>query len=165
MVTKLGIVLVLVLWVLGPIDVPAKEVVGWVEKVRIHPGGLLVKSKVDTGAKTSSLHCECITNLKQNGESWVRFTVVNYDGEKTTLVKKVERFATVKRHFGEAHERPVVRLGICLGRTYKEVEVNLIDRTGFNYQMLIGRSFLGDDFLIDPSTTFLAKPECKNAPR
>ncbi len=165
MVTKLGIVLVLALWFLGPLDVSAKEVVGWVEKARIHPGGLVVKTKIDTGAKTSSLHCECSTIIKHNGETWVRFTLINYDGEKTTLEKKVERFATVKRHFGKAHERPVVKLGICLGHTYKEAEVNLIDRSGFNYQMLIGRSFLREDFLVDPSATFVAKPECKNSPR
>ena len=165
MLTKLGSVLVFALWVLGPTDVSAKEVVGWVEKVRIHPGGLLLKGKLDTGAKTSSLHCECSTITKHNGETWVRFAVVNYDGEKTTVEKKVERFVTIKRHFGKAHERPVVRLGICLGQTYKEAEVNLIDRTGLNYQMLIGRSFLREDFLVDPSATFLAKPECKSAPR
>ena len=53
-------------------------------------------------------------------------------------------------------------LGICLGTIYKEVEVNLVDRSHFNYQLLIGRNFLIDSFLVDPSLTFSTKPKCKS---
>lgn len=52
-----------------------KATVGWVEKVRIHPGKLLVEARIDTGADTSSLHCDCITCFDRNGEKWVSFIV------------------------------------------------------------------------------------------
>jgi hypothetical protein len=43
---------------------------------------------------------------------------------------------------------------------YKEVEVNLEDRSKFNYQLLIGRSYLKNSFLVDASATFTLKPNC-----
>jgi len=76
----------------------------------------------------------------------------------------VTRMARIKRHFGKEQVRYVVKLGICLGSVYREAEVTLVDRTGFNYPLLVGRNFLKDDFLIDPSATFLNKPDCKGAP-
>jgi len=138
----------------------AKEVVGWVENAMIYPGKILIKSKIDTGAKTSSLNCQCITPVKRNGEDWVSFSVKNYKGEITMIEKPIARIAKIKRHFGEQQERYVVRLGICLGKVYREEDVTLVDRSGFNYQMLIGRNFLKKDFLVDPDQTFVNKPRC-----
>lgn len=141
----------------------ANEVVGWVEKVRLYPGGLPVKAKIDTGAKTSSLNCLCKTTMERNGEKWVRFSITNYDGEQVWFERKVIRSVKIKRHFGDAQVREVVRLGICLGNTYKEADVNLIDRSGLNYQLLIGRQFLKNDYLVDPGRTFVSSPGCKGA--
>jgi len=141
----------------------AKETVGWVEEVRVYPGDIVLKAKIDSGAKTSSLHCDCARAVKRKGGKWVAFTITNYKGEKIQLEKRLERIAKIKRHFGEAQERFVIKLGVCLGSTYKETEVNLIDRGGLNYQMLIGRSFLKDSHVIDPSVTFTREPDCKQA--
>ena len=58
----------------------------------------------------------------------------------------------------------MVKLGICLGTIYREEEVTLVDRSGFNYQLLIGRNFTRDDFLVDPGKTFTTSPSCKQAP-
>jgi hypothetical protein len=144
--------------------VGAKEVVGWVEHVKVYPGDVMVKAKVDTGAKTSSLDCECITPFKRDGKDWLSFSVKSHEGGIVRLEKPVTRTARIKRHFGQEQVRYVVKLGICLGSVYREAEVTLVDRTGFNYPLLIGRNFLKDDFLIDPSATFLNKPDCKGAP-
>jgi len=142
----------------------AKEAVGWVERVIIYPGGITVKAKVDTGAKTSSLDCECITPIKKNGKDWVSFSVKNHKGDVVFLEKPVTRIARIKRHFGEEQERYVVKLGICLGSVYRVAEVTLIDRSGFNYALLVGRNFLGKDFVVDPSVTFSVKPQCEGTP-
>lgn len=139
----------------------AKEVVGWVEKVKIYPGELAVKAKVDSGAKTSSLNCQCYNFFKRDGKEWVKFTVVNEAGEATELEQPVIRIAQIKRHYGEKQERPVVKLGLCLANVYKETEFTLIDRSGLNYQVLVGRQFLEEDFLIDPGETFTRNPVCE----
>lgn len=155
---------------LGPIGATGlsaqetKQVVGWVERVAIFPGDLVVRAKMDTGAKTSSLNCDCMQTFTRDGEKWVRFTVTNTKGRSVSLERRVVRTVAIKRHFGADQHRPVIRLGICLGGVYKESEVNLVDRSGFNYQMLIGRSFLQKGFTVDPGQTFLSDPVCRNAP-
>jgi len=152
--------LLLLILVSVPVIGMAKDVVGWTEKAVIHPGGLEVRAKVDTGAKTSSLNCECREFFNKNGEQWLRFSVINYEGEKIWLEKKVLRMVTIKRHFGGVQERPVIRLGVCLGGVYRDTEVNVIDRSGLKYQMLIGRKFLDDKFLVDSSAQFINPPHC-----
>ena len=143
----------------------AKEIVGWVEKAQVYPGGIVIKAKIDSGAKTSSLNCLCITPKKRDGKEWVSFSVKNDKGDVVMIEKPIVRVATIKRHFGEQQTRYVVRLGICLGSVYREEDVTLVDRSGFNYQMLIGRNFLQNDFLIDTGETHLSKPKCSKAPK
>ena len=153
-------IIVLVLFI--PLQATAaKEIVGWVEKVRLYPGGLTIKAKIDTGAKSSSLNCNCITPIERDGEKWVRFSVTNEAGKRIFLERKIVGVTTIKRHFGESQERYVVRLGLCLGGVYKETDFNLIDRTGLNYQLLIGRRFLEGTHIVDPDSSFLTKPRCK----
>ena len=148
----------------GAATARAAERVGWVERVRLYPGGITVKAKLDTGAKTSSINCDCITPIKRNGEEWVRFRVTNDQGKSVAIERRVVRHVKIKRHFGEVQRRMVIKLGLCLKGVYKETEVSLIDRTGFNYPLLIGRQFLAGDFMIDPDATFTSKPRCPQAP-
>lgn len=139
----------------------AKEVVGWVENIRIYPGDIMLRAKVDTGAKTSSLGCECKNTFLRDGKRWLALTIKNQHGQSIKLEKPIVRIVRIRRHFGKLQRRYVIRLGICLGTIYRESEVSVVDRSGFNYSFLIGRNFLQSDFLIDPSRTYLNKPDCK----
>jgi hypothetical protein len=138
-----------------------KATVGWVERVRVYPGNTLVEARIDTGAELSSLHCDCITPIERNGEKWVSFVIENSDGRPVLMEQKVLRIAKIKRHFGEVQERMVVKLGVCLGKTYKESEVTLVDRSGLTYPMLIGRDFLQGRFVVDPSVSHKTSPQCR----
>jgi hypothetical protein len=138
----------------------AKDVVGWVEKVRLQPGNVLLKAKMDTGAKSSSLNCDCQQVFERDGDEWVRFSLTDINGQAVRLERKVERYVNIKRHFNELEERPVIRMGICLGSVYREIEVNLIDRSGLNYPLLIGRDFLKPTFVVDPEAKFTRQPSC-----
>lgn len=143
----------------------AKQVVGWVENVKLYPGGVTVRAKLDTGARTSSLDCECITPFMRDGKQWLSFSIKNHQGDVVRLEKPVVRIARIKSHLGKSQRRYVVKLGICLAKVYREAEVTLADRSGFNYAFLVGRNFLKDDFLIDPSLSFSHQPRCKGAPK
>ena len=137
-----------------------KQIVGWVEKIRIVPGNLKIKAKLDTGALNSSLHAVEIEEYTHQGERWVRFGIKNRQNRTATFEKKVIRTARIKEHDRVSNERLVIRLGICLGTVFKEVEVNLIDRSRYKYRMLVGRSFLKDSFVVDPALVFTIDPQC-----
>jgi len=154
-------VLIVILFAVSPVSF-AKEVIGWVEKVTIHPGELVLKAKIDSGAKTSSIHCDCEEFIERDGDKYVKLVVTNFNGNQIRIERKIERFATIKRHFGETQERAVINLGVCVAETYKEIEVNVIDRSGLKYQILIGRNFLAGDFLIDVDKTYATEPGCEN---
>ena len=138
-----------------------KAVIGWIEKVSIHPGSLVLHAKVDTAADHSSLHVTDIEPITRDGEKWVRFSVMNREGRSALLECKVLREAKIKQKGLESKERYVVKMGICLGPVFKEVQVNLEDRTGFRYHMLVGRSFLRKRFVVDPSLKYTIEPQCK----
>ena len=140
----------------------SREVIGWVENVGVSPSNVIVKAKIDTGADSSSLHCDCINKFIRDGESWVSFMLTDVDGKQVTVEKKLLRKVKVKRHFGDAQRRDVIRLGVCIGSHYEETDVSLVDRTGLNYSMLIGRKFLRGNFLVDPSATFASSPNCRD---
>ncbi|MCF6148306.1 MAG: hypothetical protein E3K37_06575 [Candidatus Kuenenia sp.] len=143
-------------------DAKSKEVIGRVEKILIFPGDVLLKAKIDTGAKTCSINAPVYSILERDGEKWVKFELLNEKGEKLNIEERVIRTAILKRVGMPSEKRPVIKLGICMGDIYKEVEVNLSNRTNLLYQMLIGRNFLMNDFLIDVSSTYSKEPTCKS---
>lgn len=138
-----------------------KRVVGWIEYVTILPENLKIKAKMDTGARNSSLNAVNILEYNRGGDTFVRFDLTNWKGRTETIEAKVIRSAKIKQHNSGPELRPVIRIGICLEKVYKEVEVNLENRSNFNYQLLIGRSFLKGEFAVDPSKTFTIKTDCR----
>lgn len=146
---------------LAPLYAESKQVVGWIEKVRIYPGNLIVHAKLDTGADNCSINVPNVEFFERRGEKWVRFDFTNREGKTVTFERKVVRIVKIKRKGAKRQERPVIMLGVCLGNVYKEFEVNLANRSGFKYHMLIGRKFLKGDFLIDSSIKYTVEPGCK----
>lgn len=141
------------------------QVVGYIEEVRIFPGDLRFKAKVDTGARTSSIDVDNQVVFKRNGREWVRFNINNKAGEQVSLERLVVRKPKIRRSGTGKQVRYVVKLGICLGEHFREAEVNLNDRAGMSYKMLIGRLFLSDRFLVDSSKKNLTTPNCPEAPK
>ncbi|MGH8555638.1 MAG: RimK/LysX family protein, partial [Gammaproteobacteria bacterium] len=46
----------------------AKEVVGWVERIKLYPGEMILKAKIDTGAKHSSVNARNIDEFTRDGD-------------------------------------------------------------------------------------------------
>ena len=144
-----------------PVSCREKPIVGWLERVSIEGDQLVVHAKIDTGADSCSLHVTDIDTYKKSGKRWIRFSVMNRSGESVFMERKVSRVARIKRKQTESQRRYFVEMGICLGDVYKKVQVNLVDRSGFKFHMLVGRNFLRDSFVVDPSLQYTREPSCR----
>jgi hypothetical protein len=145
----------------GGESVREKVIMGWLESVFLKPWNIRVTAKLDTGAKTPSLHAEHVERFTKEGKEWVRFTLAGVDDDSKPLMveRPLVRTAYVKTHGGQASKRDVIKLTLCKnGRDY-ETEFTLDDRSNFNYPLLLGRSFLENVALVDSASTFLYKAE------
>jgi hypothetical protein len=136
-------------------------VAGWLERVRLSPGEIVLEAKLDSGAYTSSLNAANVQRFMRDGKEWVAFDVVGHDERKTRIERPLVRIAVVKSALGVDRERPTVTLGICIGSVYRLSEVNLVDRSDLSKPMLIGRRFLRGRLLVDLKHRYLLEPTCK----
>jgi hypothetical protein len=140
------------------------RILGWVENAWLPDPGIELKAKLDTGAETSSLDSRVVKKFRKGGKRWVRFVVIDRDsGEEFVLVRERVRTIGVVQHDGTSQRRPVVKLELCVAGEHMETEVSLIDRSEFNYPLLVGRNALASFALVDASETFLGQARCNNA--
>lgn len=143
---------------------PGKVIAGWVEKVTFNALPVAVKAKLDTGAKTSSLHATNIALFKKNNQYWVRFTLNLKDSNgklhTVQLEKPRSRKVKIKNHDGEHDRRPVVTLNFCFDGRQHSTDFTLTDRAEYIYPVLLGRTFLQGIAVVDPDSTFLTQASC-----
>lgn len=147
-----------------------KTVYGLNEYAKLSDLDLQVAAKLDTGAKTASLSARDIKRFKRDGETWVRFFLAIDDAHSHPIERPLARISKIKRRAGDynAEEektytaRPVIELEICMGSALRTIEVNLTDRSAFQYPLLIGSEALKRfGALVDPSLKYAAgKPDC-----
>ncbi|MEM9378091.1 MAG: RimK/LysX family protein [Pseudomonadota bacterium] len=186
---------------------------GWVEHARVMPERLLMTAKLDSGARTTSIHAEILSaeevkDLVLNGEiddvaddteigaqemfntsmvegsapddppaeeispisdasisdfmsENITFRLTSRGGKEVIITEPVVRWVSIRRRGGGAIVRPVVMMELCLAGLRVRGEVNLADRTGFNYPLLIGRNMLSDAGIsIDSRQVFASKKAC-----
>jgi len=138
------------------------EIVGWVENAILVDPGIKLKAKLDTGAETSSLDAEIIKKFRKDGKRWVRFQLTDRQtGKEYVVVRERIRTIGVIQHEGSTQTRPVISMNVCIAGRLLATEVSLINRSEFNYPLLLGRNTLESFALIDPGNTFLSEPVCK----
>lgn len=141
-------------------DTNGNLVVGWLENAFLEGHLIQIKAKLDTGADVSSLNAPNYELFEKDGVKWVRFSVQNSAGMAVVLERPVVRYATIVRAGVKKIRRPVIELLLCVGGLRKRTEVNLSDRTGLDYQLLVGRSFLSDGILVHSGKTFMKSGLC-----
>ncbi|MCC7120879.1 MAG: ATP-dependent zinc protease [Gammaproteobacteria bacterium] len=138
---------------------------GWLERVRLQPWDIVLKAKLDTGAKTAAIHATDIERFDKDGRKWVRFKLwLNHrdPGSETILVEKpLARDVTIKLRGTDKNDpRPSVKLEFCLGGNRYQALFTLVNRKKFNYPVLLGRRFLADIATIDPAARYNTDPTC-----
>ncbi len=153
-----------------PVMAAEPDLYGRYEYIGVPEIGQTLKAKMDTGALTASLSARDIETFKRDGEDWVRFRLATKDADDKVFEHKIARISKIKNRADEEDEegatevahRPVVDLELCLGDVKRTVEVNLTDRSSFNYPLLIGAKALREfNAAVNPARRFtVGKPDC-----
>ena len=148
-------------------NTPAKDVVGWREMVALPELGLdQIPAKIDTGARTSSLHAEVLEEIEREDGRYVRFAV-DWDGVRHEGVAVHVDVRGITSSNGETQKRYVIKTPLKIGDKQFKAEISLADRSDMAFPMLIGRTALRRRFLVDSGHSWLASPgkKRKKGPR
>ncbi|MGO3147424.1 MAG: ATP-dependent zinc protease family protein [Leucobacter sp.] len=131
---------------------------GWREWVSLPEIGVpWIKAKIDTGAQTSALHADGITEFERDGVSWVRFTVHPWQvgtEDAVTVERPIHDRRTVRSSSGHTQDRLVVLMQLELVGREITVEVTLTDRDEMVFRMLIGREALQQGYVVDSGRSY-----------
>ncbi|MDX1679445.1 MAG: RimK/LysX family protein [Akkermansiaceae bacterium] len=135
-----------------------KHVIGWREWVEFPEWGIRMRAKADTGAKSSAIDCAEITELP---EERVRFTVRLDRKEKKliTLEAPIAKRTHVKSSIGQGHDRIFIETTMKLADVEKKILVSLVCRKNMIHRLLLGRTTLSDDFLVDSGVDHWLTPK------
>lgn len=134
------------------------KIIGWREWVALPLLGIpAIKGKIDTGAKTSSLHAYAISLETVGAETYINFKVHPIQDDESIEISC--RALLIDRRIvtdsgGHREERYVIKTSLSMGGIRKKIELTLTNRETMKYRMLIGRSAL-KEFYVDPSQSFL----------
>lgn len=131
-----------------------KLIVGKEEWCSLHDMGIpAIRARVDSGAKTSSLHAFNIQPFTRDGRDWVSFEVHPLQHNRSVVIRHespvIERRA-VKNTGGISDKRYVIRETMTLGESSWDIELTLANRDSMGYRMLLGREAMTGRVLIDP---------------
>lgn len=136
----------------------ALPIIGWREWVRLPDLGIdRIKVKVDSGARSSSLHAFDLEQFQKDGEDWVRFNVHPVQRKSTpvvTLEAKVLESRLVRSSSGKATLRPVIETSVELLGVRWPVELTLANRDQMGFRMLLGRQAFRNRFLVDGGNSY-----------
>jgi hypothetical protein len=144
-------------------------VLGWREWLALPDIGLaLIKAKVDTGARTSTLHAFYVDPFRRDGTTHVRFGVHPLRG-RTDVVVHGEAAVIDRRQVsdsgGHREQRFVILARVALGGRDWPIELTLSNRETMLFRMLLGRTALAGRALVDPDRSFLLGRESAPARR
>ncbi len=147
--------------------------IGWKELVDLPELGLRrLKGKIDTGARTSTLHVRSLVYLPSPagggadgpgdaiGSRTAEVTLAPDRRDPSLLVTarvQVLRQVEVRDSGGHLELRPLIATELVLGPVHKRIFVTLSDRSGMLFRMILGRKALEGDFVVDPACKYLLR--------
>lgn len=144
----------------------AKPVIGWREWVGLPELGVdRIKAKIDTGARTSTLHAFRIRKVQGASGPEVEFFIHPVQHKATPEIAcraPILDEREVRSSTGHRQTRYVIMTTAALagapnGLPYEAwpIELTLTNRDEMGFRMLLGRQAVRGRFLIDPGASFL----------
>lgn len=133
--------------------------IGWREWVALPELQVTrLKCKIDTGAKTSALHTFYLEEFIEQGIKKVRFGL--HPDQKNTsteihCIATVSDERNVTDSGGHVEKRYVITTPVVLGDKIWPIEITLTNRESMAYRMLLGRSAMSENFIVDPGVSYL----------
>lgn len=133
--------------------------IGWREWLSLPDLGVdRIKAKIDTGARSSSLHAFEIERFTRDGADWVRFSIHprqrNDELIVTTEAPVIDRRA-VRSSSGHAALRYVISTTIEWNHQSWPIELTLADRDSMGFRMLLGREAVRRRLFVDASRSYI----------
>lgn len=140
-------------------NIQEKIVVGSEEWCSFQALGIpAIKARVDSGAKTSSIHAFNIQLFKRDNNPWVSFEIHPLQLNRKTAIRceapVIDR-RNVRSSSGESEKRFVIRALMGVGDHEWDVELTLTNRDSMGYRMLLGREAMQHRMIVDPSLSFI----------
>lgn len=135
-----------------------KQIIGWREWLVLPTLNIpAIKTKVDTGARTSALHAFFTERFNRDGKKMIRFGI--HPLQKNTRLEIFceapvldERIVTDSG--GHSELRHVIMTEVCFKGITWPIEVTLTNRDNMKFRMLLGRTALAGRFLVDSEVSF-----------
>jgi hypothetical protein len=131
---------------------------GWRELVTLPDLGLrAIKSKIDTGARTSALHVAWLEEFHRDDRQWLRFAIDNRRRNKSPTICEALAFdrRAVTDSGGHITQRWFIRSAVSVANLQFDAEINLTDRGTMLFPLLLGRSALRGRFVVDPHLSYV----------
>ena len=113
-----------------------------------------IKARVDSGAKTSSIHAFNIQPFRRDGIAWVSFEIHPVQNDRRTVIRcerPVIDKRSVKSSSGISDTRYVICAAIKLGELIWDIELTLANRDSMGFRMLLGREAMVERIMVDPA--------------
>jgi ribosomal protein S6--L-glutamate ligase len=134
---------------------------GWREFADFPGWGLRrVRVKLDTGARSAAVGVRYyeLFDAGSRPEVELHFAPYRTHPERVfVILVPVVGFATVRSSSGETERRPVVEVEVRIGPVTKRVRATVADRSRMLVAVLLGRTALAPEFVIDPSRKYVLK--------
>jgi hypothetical protein len=136
-----------------------KRVVGWKEHAALPDLKVIdVIAKMDTGANLASIDASEIKYSTKGGVKHVNFKIMKRNNTVRKTSAPLAGFKRIKSSNGDVERRPYIKTTLLVDGISKKIELTLTDRGPMDYTMLIGRKALGRRWVVNPSVSFLTKP-------
>lgn len=146
---------------------PNRPVIGWREWVSLPDLGVrAIKAKVDTGARSSTLHAFDVQRFRRRGAPWVRFRMHPIQRDDARVVIAEARLLDsrlVRDSGGRQESRLVIDTDVMLGAERWAIELTLTNRDEMGFRMLLGRAAVRRRFVVDPASSYVIGKRPKSA--
>ena len=118
-----------------------------------------IPAKIDTGARTSSLHATIFEEFIRDGQTFVRFGVFFPQQQVRQICEAVQiDWRGVTSSNGATQRRRIIKTPLKIGTARFRAEISLADRSDMQFPMQIGRSSLSRRFVVDSGHSWLQTP-------